>query len=188
MALSDLPIRRLRGLSEDALSIPRVLQRMMDSMVGDLWEPGVSPLWGTPAYAFVPQIDLEEDERQLKVYVELPGLAENEVEILLEPGQLVVRGEKREEEARTFRRGRGRFEERRYGSFERRIPIATEIQEEKVEAKFDRGILTVVLPKSEQVRAQTKRIPIHAGATTVQPATARGSKGQPSAEGAQAVQ
>lgn len=187
MAWSDLPIRRLRTIGEEPFLAPRLFQRMMDVM-NDVWEPSVAPALTGSLYSFVPQIDLEEDERQMKVYAELPGMTESDVEIILEPGQLIVRGEKREEEHRTIRRGRGRFEERRYGSFERRIPIPTEIQEEKVEAKFDRGILTVVLPKSEQVRSQTKRIAIQ-GTTSAAPAQpARGARGQAAAEGTQAVQ
>jgi HSP20 family protein len=131
-------------------------------MLQDFWEPTMVTPWASTAYSFVPQIDVEEDERQLKVYAELPGMTEKDVEIMFEPGALVVRGEKKEEEHLTSRRGRGRYDERRYGSFERRIPVSSEVQENKIEAKFDRGLLTITVPKSEEVRAKTKRIQIQA--------------------------
>jgi HSP20 family protein len=132
-------------------------------MMQDFVDPSLLAPLSTSMYSFMPQIDVEEDEQQLKVYAELPGMKEQDVEIVLEPHMLVVRGEKHEEEARTTRRGRGRIEERRYGSFERRIPLSSEIQEDKIEAKFDRGLLMITLPKSEQARAQAKRIKIQGG-------------------------
>ena len=158
MALSDLPIRRLRGLGEERLPMPGMVQRIFDTMLQDFWEPRIATPWTSTTYRFVPEIDVEEDEKQLKVYAELPGMTEKDVEIVLEPGVLVVRGEKKEEEHRTYRRGR--YDERRYGAFERRIPLAVEVQENKIEAKFDRGLLTVTVPKTEAAQAQTKRIPI----------------------------
>lgn len=177
MAFSDLPIRRLRGMGEESVPVPRVFQRLLDSMMQDFVEPSLLAPLSTSMYSFIPQIDVEEDEQQLKVYAELPGMAEKDVEIVLEPHMLIVRGEKREEEARETRRGRGRIEERRYGSFERRIPLSSEIQEDKIEAKFDRGLLMVTLPKSEQARAQAKRIQIQ-GASEGQQQTQQRQQGR----------
>ena len=52
------------------------------------------------------------------------------------------------------------FSERFYGRFERRIPLGCEVQEDKVDAQFRNGVLTVSLPKSEQDQSQVKRIAI----------------------------
>ncbi len=168
MAFSDLPIRRLRGIGEEPAPVPRVFRRLLDSMMQDFMEPSLLAPLSTSMYSFIPQIDVEEDEQQLKVYAELPGMTEKDVEIVLEPQMLIVRGEKKEEETRETRKGRGRIEERRYGSFERRIPLSSEIQEDKIEAKFDRGLLTITLPKTEQARAQAKRIQIQGAAEAQQ--------------------
>jgi HSP20 family protein len=138
-------------------------------MMQDFAEPSLLAPLSSSMYSFMPQIDVEEDEQQLKVYAELPGMKEQDVEIILEPHTLVVRGEKREEESRATPRGRGRIEERRYGSFERRIPLSVEIQEDKIEAKFDRGLLMITLPKTDKARAQAKRIQIQGGAPNQQP-------------------
>jgi len=168
MALSDLPIRRLRALGDEPALMPRAFQRMWDTMLQDFVEPSLFAQPMSSMYSFMPQIDVEEDEQRVKVYAELPGMTEQDVEIVLEPNVLIVRGEKREEESRPTRRGRGRIEERRYGSFERRIPVTSEVQQEKIEAKFDRGLLTITLPMSEQARAQAKRIQIQGAAHTQQ--------------------
>jgi HSP20 family protein len=153
-----------RGLfGEDLLPIPRSFQRALDSMLQDIWEP--LPALAISA-AFSPQVDVDEDEKQVKVMAELPGLSEGDVEIVYEPGQLILRGEKREEERREYPRGRGRYEERRYGAFERRIPLRAEIEEGQIQASFDKGVLTVSLPKSAEARAQARKIPIKLGASS----------------------
>ncbi len=158
MFRSEFPIRR-RLLGQDLFPVPRNLQRVMDSFLQDIEEP-ISSI----ALAFSPQIDVEENDREVRVYAELPGLQENDVEIMYEPGVLVVRGEKKEEQRGESQRGRGRWEERRYGAFERRIPLRSEVQEDQIQASFDRGVLTVVVPKSAEVRERARRIPVKAGA------------------------
>jgi HSP20 family protein len=153
-------------------------------MLQDVWEPGPAL---SLVSAFSPQVDVDEDEKQVKIMAELPGLTESDVEIVYEPGQLIVRGEKREEEKRESPRGRGRYEERRYGAFERRIPLRAEIEEGQIQANFDKGVLTICLPKSAEARAQARRIPIKLGAPSQQQLE-QGSRSrqQPAGEGAAA--
>jgi HSP20 family protein len=183
MFRSEYPFRRGRLFGEEILPIPRTFQRAIDNMLQDIWEP-------TPALSvvsgFSPQVDVDEDEKQVKIMAELPGLNENDVEIVYEPGQLILRGEKREEEKREYAKGRGRYEERRYGAFERRIPLRAEIEEGQIQASFDRGVLTVALPKSAEARAQARKIPIKVGAVTQQIEQSSKSRQQPSSEGAAA--
>lgn len=177
MFRSEFPLRR-RLLGQEFFPIPRNFQRVMDSLLQDLEEPLVSS-----PFAFSPQIDVDETEREVRVYAELPGLQESDVEIMYEPGVLILRGEKKEEERREYPRGRGRWEERRYGSFERRIPLRSEVQEDQIQASFDRGVLTVVAPKTAEVRERARRIPIKLGVLPEQATT----KARPSAsEGAAA--
>ena len=73
-------------------------------------------------------------------------------------GVLTIRGEKRSE---VEDKGRA-FSERVYGRFERRIPLAWEVEEDKIQASFKNGVLSVTLPKSEQAEAQMRRIAINA--------------------------
>ena len=183
MFRSEYPFRRGRLFGEELLPIPRSFQRAIDSMLQDVWEPAPA-LSMTPT--FLPQIDVDEDEKQVKVMAELPGLTESDVEIVYEPGQLILRGEKKEEEKREYAKGRGRYEERRYGAFERRIPLRAEIEEAQIQANFDKGVLTICLPKSAEARAQARKIPIKLGAPS--PQLEQGARGrqQPPSEGASA--
>ena len=181
MFRSEFPIRR-RLLGQELFPVPRNLQRVMDSFLQDIEEP-ISSI----AQAFTPHIDVEENDREVRVYAELPGLQENDVEIMYEPGVLVLRGEKKEEQRGESQRGRGRWEERRYGAFERRIPLHNEVQEDQIQANFDRGVLTVVVPKSAEVRERARRIPVKAGALPEQQQQQQSGKGRSStSEGAAA--
>ncbi len=168
MFRSDYPTRRSRLFGEEFLPIPRSFQRALDTLWQDVWEPSTPNI--STGFTFLPHVDVDEDEKQVRVMAELPGLQESDVEIVYEPGSLILRGEKKEEERRESPRGRGRYEERRYGTFERRIPLRAEIEEGQIQANFDRGVLTITLPKSAEARAHAKRIPIKAGAPQIEQA------------------
>ena len=102
-----------------------------------------------------PKIELSETDKALTVSAELPGLTEKDVQVEIAHGVLRLRGEKKAE-----RTDNGKyFSERFYGSFERQIPLDG-VLEEKADASFRDGVLTITLPKSEEGRADVKRIPI----------------------------
>lgn len=103
-----------------------------------------------------PNVEISDTDKQIKVTAEIPGLEQKDVEILLDDGVLTLRGEKRSETEDKEKQ----FSERYYGRFERRIPVGTEIIEDKIEAHFRNGVLSVVLPKTEKAQSQVKRIEI----------------------------
>ncbi len=90
------------------------------------------------------------------VIAELPGLEEKDVEVTLSDGVLAIKGEKKTETEDKDRL----FSERYYGRFERRIPVE-DIEEDKVNASFRNGVLTVTLPRLPQAQRQAKRIPVN---------------------------
>lgn len=103
-----------------------------------------------------PNVEISETDKEIRVAAEIPGLEEKDIELLLKDGVLTLRGEKRSE---TEDRDK-HFSERYYGHFERRIPLGMEIEEDKVDARFRNGVLSIVLPKSAKAQAQTRRIEI----------------------------
>lgn len=104
-----------------------------------------------------PSLEVSETDSEVRVAAELPGLDENDVEVLLEDGGLTIRGEKKAEHEDKERQ----FSERFYGRFERRIPLGFQAEQEKVSAAFNNGVLTVTVPKTAEAQKNTKRIPIN---------------------------
>jgi len=82
--------------------------------------------------------------------------------VLMGDGVLTIRGEKKSEIEDKDRA----FSERYYGRFERRIPLAWDVEDGKVDASFRNGVLTVTMPKSAQSQSSVKRIPVNGGDTT----------------------
>lgn len=139
------------------ITLHREMNRLFDDAFrgfgGPLGRLGNGPLEGRFGW---PKIELSETDRALTVAAELPGMTEKDVQVEIVNGVLTLRGEKKAE-----RTDNGKFfSERYYGAFERQIPLDG-IQEDKAEASFRDGVLTITLPKSEQTRSAVKRIAIN---------------------------
>jgi HSP20 family protein len=93
-----------------------------------------------------PRMDIHESENAMEVTAELPGVSQNDVDLLIEGDVLTIRGEKRNER----RDKRAHVVERSYGSFQRSVQLSFAPDPEQVEANFEHGVLTVVLPKKGQ--------------------------------------
>lgn len=111
---------------------------------------------GFPAeQGLTPAFDVKETEKELVVKADLPGMDEKDVQLTIHDGVLTMRGEKESE--RKDERENYHLMERSYGSFQRSVRLPETIDEDKVEARFDKGVLTVTLPKRpEMVKAQKK--------------------------------
>jgi HSP20 family protein len=83
-------------------------------------------------------------------------MEEKDIELLVDEDVLTVRGEKKAEAEDKERR----FSERYYGRFERVVPLPFVVEEDKAEASFQNGLLTVTLPKSAKAQEKAKRIAI----------------------------
>jgi HSP20 family protein len=136
------------------------LHREMNRLFDDVFR-GFGPLGrvGSPLMEGQlgwPQIELSETDKTVTVSAELPGLSEKDVQVEIANGILSIRGEKKAE-----RSDESKFvSERYYGSFERQIPLEG-VEEDKAQADFKNGVLTVTLPKSEQSTRNVKRIAIN---------------------------
>jgi len=103
-----------------------------------------------------PRLELSETDKSVTVTAELPGLSEKDVQVEIANGVLSIRGEKKAE-----RSDDSKFvSERYYGSFEREISLEG-VEEDKAQADFKNGVLTVTLPKSVQSNRNVKRIAIN---------------------------
>jgi HSP20 family protein len=138
------------------MSLHRNVNRLFDEVFRDFDTPSVLGRM-TPRNGTWPSVEFSENDKEIRVVAEMPGLDENDVEVLLEDGVLTLRGEKKSETEDKDRQ----FSERYYGRFERRLALGREVEEDKVEAAFKNGVLTVTLPKTEKAQANAKRITIN---------------------------
>ncbi len=133
----------------------------MDRLFDTFFAPGQvgrSAFSGLGGFSVKPAIDVTENDKEVRVRAELPGVDEKDVEISVENDMLIIRGEKREE--RTDDGERRRFVERSYGSFERAIRLPFAPEGEEITANFKDGVLTVTAKKPPELSRSTKRIPI----------------------------
>jgi HSP20 family protein len=110
-----------------------------------------------------PKIDVVEGKDGIEVTAELPGVDEKDIDITLANGVLTVRGEKKAERDETDKDKNWHVVERSYGSFSRTIALPYDPDSTKVEAKFDKGVLRIRLPKPVEIARKEKKIEIRKG-------------------------
>ena len=106
----------------------------------------------------IPAVDIAEKEKSFEITAELPGMDEKNIEIKLSNGNLVIKGEKKEE-AEEKKKGYY-LSERHYGSFEPIFNLPKGVDADKVEASFSKGVLTIILPKKPEAIKPEKHIDI----------------------------
>lgn len=136
------------------------LRREVDRMFDEFWRDFELPRWTDGNHLIATRVDVSEDDKEVQVTAELPGLEEKDVDVSLSEGVLTIRGEKKQESEKDEKDYR--LMERTYGSFYRTIPVGSGIKEDNVKASFKNGVLTVTLPKTEEAKAKVKRIPLKA--------------------------
>ena len=109
-----------------------------------------------------PKIDIAESRDAIDVMAELPGVDEKDLDVTLANGVLTIRGEKKTERDETDKDKNWHLIERRYGSFSRTITLPYDPDSSKVEAKFEKGVLRIRLPKPAEITKKEKKIAIRA--------------------------
>jgi HSP20 family protein len=105
-----------------------------------------------------PLADVVETEADIKVIAEMPGLTPDDLQIDIENNVLTIAGEKQEERKDGDGKSTWHLTERRYGRFSRSFVLPRDVDQEGIQASFENGILTVMIPKSE--RARRRRIDV----------------------------
>ncbi|RPJ55676.1 MAG: Hsp20/alpha crystallin family protein [Dehalococcoidia bacterium] len=130
------------------------MNRLFNEFFSDVGLRPFSESWG----GFNPNLDITENDQEIKVSAELPGLDENDIEVKLANNSLTISGEKKQEKED---KGKNYYHiERSYGSFRRTIPLPPGVETNKVEAAFNKGVLTITMPKTVEAQSHVKKIPI----------------------------
>ncbi len=146
-------------------SLRREIDRLFDDFDGGLWPRAfrrslfdMAPFGGA-AWA-APAVDFAETEKAYEVTAELPGMDEKDIEVKFADGVLTIRGEKQEE--KEEKKKDYYLHERSFGSFHRALQLPNGIDQDKIQATFKKGVLTVTLPKSAEAQKAEKKIAVKA--------------------------
>jgi len=151
---SSVPSTMPNNETNPFLTLHREMNRLFDDVFGH-FDSGMPALLGRmPSW---PSIEVTASDKEVRIAAELPGLEEKDIDLLVDDDVLTIRGEKRAETEDKDRR----FSERYYGRFERVIPLPFEVEDDKAEASFKNGVLTITLPKSPKAQEKAKRIAIN---------------------------
>ncbi len=119
--------------------------------------------WFFPVFskkAFDPEMDVYETEKEIIAELSIPDFKSEDVKVSLEDGMLKVSGEFKEEQE-DKKKGKSYWKkEIRKGSFQRIIRVPVDVDEEKIDAVYEKGLLKVVLPKTEQKKKKGKDVKI----------------------------
>jgi HSP20 family protein len=164
MALNLVPWRKRHDLarrSEDGdpfTALQREMNRMFEEFHRGL---GLAPLGRETWGGFTPLVNVTENDKEVCVTAELPGMEEKDIEISVSRNALSIKGEKAEEHE-TKERNYYRME-RSFGSFEREVALPVEIDADKAEAVFKKGVLCITLPKTKEAQRPVHHVKINKG-------------------------
>ena len=135
-------------------SLQNRMSRLFEEQYGGKSEDSL-----TTAGAFVPPVDIYEDEHSIQLKLEVPGIDEKDLDVKVENNTLTITGERKfekEEKEENFRRV-----ERRYGSFTRSFTLPNTVSTEDIRASYENGVLKVQLAK--RAEAKPKQIKVNIG-------------------------
>ena len=125
------------------------LRREMDRLWDDYFGSGRRGLQPLQA-VFAPAVDVKETAEAIVVKAEVPGMDAKDINISITGEVLTIKGEKKSE--REEKEENYHLVERNYGSFSRSLTLPAAVDVDKIEAKYDKGVLTVTCPKKEEVK------------------------------------
>ena len=128
------------------------MDKVMDTFLEPLTRVGPTEWKSDP---FRPSVDVIEEENQVRIEVEMPGVDPNDVEVSVGENSVTIRGEKKVEigeEDKSYHRT-----ERPFGSFQRTISLPVEVDTERTVAAFKHGVLKITFPKTEQ---KMRKVPV----------------------------
>ena len=132
------------------------LRKEMDSLWNRFLDD--SPLSRLMPQGWSPSADLSETKDKVIVKADLPGLDAKDIDVSLSGDILTIRGEKKKEEEE---KDEHHYRLERFsGTFQRSFRLPTEVQGDKIDAKFDKGVLKIILPKTAQAKKKEVKVKV----------------------------
>jgi HSP20 family protein len=144
-------------LFPELAGLERRINHLTRRMMGEGWQEGHAD-----GQLFTP-VDVFTRGNDLVVRAELPGIdPQKDVDVSVHNGMLTIRGERRQEQVHE---GEQWYRmERSYGSFERTVVLPESVNEADIQARYENGILEVIVPKAAEI-SSTKKVPVQVGGT-----------------------
>ena len=165
MAKSLIPWRDKSDVSvqqDDRLDPFARFHREVDRMFDDFFTGSLARFPGFDRLStFGPSIDVEDTDKEILVTAEVPGLDSKDFTVTLSGDVLTIAGEKKD--ARDEKLGGMQYVERRFGSFSRSVRLPFNAGDEKVDAQYEKGVLTVRIPKPAELAKTSKQIEVRPG-------------------------
>jgi len=140
------------------------IQDRMNRLFRDSYGPeGTKDAESLVTTSFAPPVDVYEDEHNVTLKIEVPGIEEKDIDVRIENNTLTVHGERKfekEEKEENYRRV-----ERQYGSFTRTFTLPQTVDQESVEANYDKGVLKVTLAKKAEAKPKQIKVNVGGGKT-----------------------
>ncbi len=138
------------------------MDRLFDSFLGRGFFAQPAPFGRAElATTLAPNVDIRENDKEIIVEAELPGIDEKDIQVSVRDGVLSLKGEKKSE--RDEKKDTYHLIERSYGSFERSFELPDSADQDQIKAEFNKGVLRVVVPKQAEAAKAEKKIPIGKG-------------------------
>jgi HSP20 family protein len=159
---SLVPLGNESGRAMQPAAVYGSLHREIDRLFDDLAR-GAMTGFQQGRDRLVPTMDVVENDNEIVVAVEMPGLRREDIDISIDDDVLTIRGEKKVEERQQDEKKNFHVTERAYGVFYRAIQLPSGIDPSKVEATMENGVLKITIPKP--ARSGARKIEVHEAAS-----------------------
>jgi len=139
------PAHDLATFPSDVLNIQREINRMFNSFFRHETDDE-----NLATAAWNPAVDIAEHDDEYIVRIELPGVAKDDVKVVIQENMLTIRGEKKQE--KDSKGSDYHRVERSYGAFQRSFTLPSTVKGDKIDASFKDGVLNIALPKAEEAK------------------------------------
>jgi len=164
-AKPSAPAARVGDLIEPFTALRRDIDRVFEDFTRSFpsmfdFDPfrRLGPTFDIRGIEMAPKVEVLEDKKAYEISAELPGVEEKDVKLTLQNDVLTVSGEKKSE--REEKEEGYQVSERSYGSFRRSFRLPDDVNADKISAKFDKGVMTITLPRTGTAKPKGRSIPI----------------------------
>ncbi len=105
-----------------------------------------------------PAVDIEEEKDKYLLKADIPGMKQDDIKVEVDDGVLKISGERKYEKKEEDKDKKYHYYERSYGAFERRFVLPSDVDTEKIDAKYENGVLEIVIPKTESKRPKEIKV------------------------------